>query len=180
MFSRFTKRSLLGRMVPALLVLGALFFSSCDLGGNEDFGYIPEGTWSSVWAGNTGIDTYTISSTTLTYTSTPTGDTSSGWSGTIRGAVDFSETAGVLIIQYTNPPTGDWSGHAEDMGYTGVYYSAHSAASTKFADAWLPGDPYSTERAEAVSLSAAYALFTEGNVGDHVSIWGTYTSTSTP
>jgi hypothetical protein len=184
MFSVFSSRRKGVFVKKALpLVLAFCFvvtlFSGCDLDdGNKNTGFIPEGTWSSVWAGNAGVDIYTVENKTLTYTSTPTDGTSSGWAGTIVDAVDFvSESSGVLIVEYTTPPSGDFAGvHGGDYQYTGVYYKEYSAAEIKMADAWTPyveGTP--SYRIEAETLGEARELFTEGNVGTHVGMWGTYT-----
>jgi hypothetical protein len=174
------KKSLLVKKAFSLLFVlflgtGAAVFSGCDPDGGEDenSGFIPEGTWSSTWAGDTGTDVYKIEGNTFSYTSTPTGGIASGWTGTIAGAVDFKpKSSGVLIVKYVKPPEGEYAGHREDRPYTGVYYSEHSAASIKIADAWEPGFSF---RAEAKTLDEARKTFTEGNAATHVSMYGTYT-----
>jgi hypothetical protein len=174
MFSVFSSRRK-GVFVKKALPLFLAFcfvvtlFSGCDLDdGNKNTGFIPEGTWSSEYD-----DGYTIENKTLTYTSS----SGSGWTGTIIEAVDFvSESSGVLIVEYTTPPSGEYSGHREEYQYTGVYYQEYSAAEIKMADAWTPyveGTP--SYRIEAETLGEARELFIEGNAGTHVSLWGTYT-----
>jgi hypothetical protein len=146
-------------------------FSGCDVNGDSNYEFVdrqfvPVGTWGSTWEG--GTDSYTIERTTLEYKNSG-GD---GWIGTIVAAVDFSPTSGVLIVEYTTPPTGDYSGvHGGEYKFTGVYYTGYSPTSTQFADAWLPD--YS-HRAEATSLNGALGLFIEGNAGTHVGQYGTY------
>ncbi|MDR2633986.1 MAG: hypothetical protein LBC51_10265 [Treponema sp.] len=177
MFVSFMKRSFLSKALPCVsglcLVVGALLFTGCNTdSGNDDAfvdrQFVPLGTWVSKYEG--GEDSYTIEAGTLTYISSYSGT----WKGTIEAAVDFSPTSGVLIVKYTTAPTGEYAGHTDGKNYTGVYYTEYSADSTDFADAWLPDDPYPTERAEASSLNEALKLFTAGNEGTHVGDYGTY------
>jgi hypothetical protein len=173
------KNGLARKVLPLLwvlfLVAGAAFFTGCDPDKEDkNLGFIPEGTWSSSWAGDTGTDVYKIEDETFTYTSTPKGGTSTCWSGTIEAAVDFvSKKSGVLIVKYTAPPSGDYAGvHGGEYQYTGVYFKELETASIKMADAW---EADSSFRIETKTLSEALNLFTEGNEGTHVRMYGTYT-----
>ncbi|MCL2762462.1 MAG: hypothetical protein FWD36_04550 [Treponema sp.] len=129
--------------------------------GHESTGFIPVGEWFF-------YDRYTITNDSIDYFMA-----GSEWEGiiypdtilkgTIEKAVDFSKNSGVLIIKITEA-TYNTVGT-----YTGIYYSEYTNASIKLATAYADGS------VEADTLSLALSLFTDGNMGNHVAMWGTYT-----
>ena len=155
----FVKRA--SYFVILALVASFLFLGCPDNGNPEDTGFIPVGEWVS-------YDSYTITENTIDYFMA--GSEYEGvvypdtvLKGNIEKAVDFSGDAGVLIIKITEA-TYNTVGK-----YTGVYYSEYSSSSIKMATAYEDGS------VEADTLTAALSLFTVDNVGNHVSMWGSYT-----
>ena len=136
----------------------------------EDTGFIPVGLWSTVF------DSYAITEKNLDYfmDMSEWGGDGDKLQGNIARAVDFSNTAGVLIIRVTS--TAGWIQNTVGR-YTGIYYSEYTGSSIKFAAAINLSD-YSS--IEATSLSEALSLFTVDNSHLHVdwSLGTPYTLTS--
>ena len=145
----------------AVLFCLTLLFGSCSMGNDEmeDTGFIPMGLWT------TSFDRYEINNGFLDYFAEGWGE---DWppgilKGNIARAVDFSSTAGVLIIRVTEASSNT-------VGrYTGVYYRDYAGASIRLATAIGPAPDYSP--VEAASLSAALSLFTVDNSNLHVIDW---------
>jgi hypothetical protein len=159
------------------LVIGALSLAGCEQATEPDFydrQFIPVGHWSF------GSDSYTIERSALTYTSSWAESVYEGvtypggnhtFSGDIVAAVDFSETSGALIIKITGAPTYDvLSSITLTSGkYTGVYYKDCTSPHIFLAN---PID-LSYKPIEVDTLNEALSTFTDGNMGTHVSYWGT-------
>ena len=126
----------------------------------EDRGFIPVGLWA------TDFDRYNITNSSLDYFAEGWGEE---WppvilKGSIARAVDFSSTAGVLIIMITEASSNT-------VGrYTAVYYRDYTSASIRLATAI--GSAPDFLPVEADSLSAALGLFTAENSSVHVIDWG--------
>jgi len=131
------------------------------------------GIWTS-----TAADCYTISSTHLSY---GYGADSIEYAGTIRHAIAFSSTAGVIIIEYDADkkasypiydgnwsPTGEY--HPLKGDFIGVYYQElKPGVSVKMSGSYIEGG------AEEPTLDAAKAAFTLDKEGDYIIHYGTYT-----
>ena len=170
---RFLRRGAFILAVLSCLFVG-LFFTGCpmeDDGLEENTSFIPVGVWASAY------DNYTITEDTVDYLS----PASSGewgampeisFTGDIEAAVDFSDSAGVLIIKVTAAENSNTVGK-----YTGVYYSdfvgSDTGAPIKMASPVGPEPDYAP--VETDTLAQARSLFTAGNVQTHVGMWGSYT-----
>jgi hypothetical protein len=157
------------------LVVGAMSFLGCSESDDSEFfdrQFIPYGKWESNWddGASGGVDTYTIETGTLKYSSQSVYG-NSAWEATIEVAVDFSSHAGVLIVKYTTAPSGSMAGHTSGKDYTGVYYTNYSSTLIDMGDAW---EPDFSSRVETTTLNEALATFTEGNAGTHIGDYGTY------
>jgi hypothetical protein len=153
------------QQVPVILLsLFTIFlFVSCNADTGGSSGFILEGKWVSPY------DSYTITKTAVDYFM----DNSSFvfpdaiLKGAIKETVSFSDNAGVLIIQVTESKTiGNTVGY-----FTGVYYRDGTKTSVQMANA-INAD---YRPVETVTLSEAQSAFTAGNMGAHVSYWGSYT-----
>ena len=139
-----------------------LLFTGCSMDGNEteDSGFIPVGRWT------TEFDRYDITKNFLDYFAEGWGE---DWppvilKGNIARAVDFSSSAGVLIIMATEA-SFNTAGK-----YTGVYYRDFTGSSIRLATAIGPAPNFLP--VEASSLSDALSLFTADNSNIHVIDWG--------
>ena len=162
----FSLRSLAREGAKVLVILCiAIVIIGCSMeeSNHTDTGFIPAGEWVSPF------DRYIITKNTIDYFME-----GSEWEGTvfpptvlkgsIAKAVDFSKDTGVLIIKITEA-TYNTVGK-----YTGVYYSEYTTSSIKLSTAYADGS------VEADTLSAASSLFTVNTMGNHVAMWGSYTS----
>ena len=156
----FAKR--LGYCITLLMLVSFLFIGCQeDEEIHADTGFVPVGEWIS-------YDSYSIKKDFVNYFMA--GSEYAGVTypdtilkGSIEKAVDFSKDSGVLIIKITEA-TYNTTGK-----FTGIYYSEYDISSIKMATAYADGS------VEADTLTAALSLFTVDNVGNHVSMWGTYT-----
>lgn len=160
-------------LLAALVLAGALSLAGC--GGDDEKGSLI-GAWVS-----TGGDTYTITGTTVTYTASY--DASMSCVGTIKNAPDFEQPYGVIIIEYTTPPTYYDYGPAPDYAqsnphhpagnFQGIYWKDLTTTSVKLASAY-PVYP-ATGEPEKATLSDAEAAFTLESESSYVSLYGAYT-----
>ncbi|MDR1399242.1 MAG: hypothetical protein LBJ41_04905 [Treponema sp.] len=146
------------------LVIGALGFMGCDTG-NEETGILT-GIWSS------GTDGYVITTTTLEYKGYKDA-THPEWSdysftGTIKNNPDFTQKAGVIIVEYTDKPiygtyNNDYteltSGAAPTNSFMGIYWRDLTANSVLLANAYDQTD----QETEQATLVAANTKFTLAN-----------------
>ncbi|MFP3089489.1 hypothetical protein LQZ21_04090 [Treponema sp. TIM-1] len=149
----FRRSLLLRKALPLFfllcLVMGSVLFSSCDWsGGDSGGGGTLTGTWSS------GSDGYEITSTTLTYIS----DYGYGFIGNIRDRIEFSPTSGVIIVEYTTPPTA----YNPPGKFQGVYYKDLTANSVKLGSAYTVADY--TVPVEVTTLALAREKFKLENI----------------
>jgi hypothetical protein len=149
-------RRIFSRVFAVCLVVTALTLSGCNLFGPDNFGSELgdlKGTWASA------SDGYEISDTKLIYKD----DYGYGFTGTIKAVSNFTTKAGVIIVEYTAPPTGSAEYPYSPAGnFQGVYYQELTATTVQLANAY---DPTGTETA---TLEAAKAKFTLDKAGDYV------------
>ena len=145
------KRFLAKSVLPFLalcLVMGSALFSSCDWSGDGGGQFSLIGTWDS------GYDGYKITDTTMTYIDT----FGYGFTGTIRDIVEFTGTSGVILVEYTTPPTA----YTPPGNFQGVYYKALRANSVKLGSAYNVADY--TIPVEVTSLPLARKKFNLANI----------------
>ena len=118
------------------------------------------GTWLDT--NEFGTDGYTVESGRVRYISY--------WfsfAGSIRHVENFSNSAGVIIIEYDaeyQNPSGN---------FIGIYYqNLNPKVSVQMGTAWMEGG------AEVATLDAAIAAFTAGNEGTYMGYYGTYSWTA--
>jgi hypothetical protein len=175
-------------VLAALLLFSAagLFFTACPMEDDDETkegADLPEkliGTWKSVWNG--GYDTYELSKTRLTYSTTyDGGEPSINYAGRVVSISEFTATAGVIIIKYDDDHKNKYYSDLNHYGdpaylieppgdYVGIYYEELTVQSVKMGTAVGPdyGPP------EKATLKDAKAAFTEGMKGDYVPMPGTY------
>jgi len=150
----------------ALFLSTGLLFVSCDTdGGSANTGFIPVGEWASAY--NEG---YKITNSNLEQWSADSeyGGTvypGQNTKGNIRDAVDFSQGAGVLIVQITSDTTGIAPGK-----FIGVYYKDYTTSHVSLSTAIDAS--YATIATN--TLAEAKKTFNVDNVGTHVTMWGSY------
>ena len=176
--SKSRRRIARAALAGLLCLASAFLFLSCPMegstgggggdGGGGGGGNTPTlyGTWQGVVKPTNTPDTYTISATELRYD-----DNSPAYNfeykGSITKIVTFDNASGVIIIQYTEVPASQGT----VGGYFGVYYRDLSAGTVKMANAYdLSQNAYPS----AASSGDADKMFTEGNAGKYVSVYGTY------
>jgi hypothetical protein len=149
------------------LVIGALSLPGCEQATAPAFvdrQFIPVGNWAHEGNG------YDIDNATVRYYSPYYSPQflASELKGDIVAAIDFSETSGVLIIKVTNA-----TNFAITPGsYTGIYYKEHSSSHIYMSNPIGPKPDYAPIKTD--TLNDALRTFTPGNMGVHVSMWGTY------
>ena len=124
------------------------------------------GTWDS------GMDRYIITATAVSYEMDGYGDMN--WTGTIRWVSNFTDDAGVIIVQYQTgkePTYYDYHGEMNVIPlngriFQGIYYDdIKPFISTAISHAI---DLATYAPAEKTTLGAAKAAFTMGNKGDYI------------
>jgi hypothetical protein len=155
----------------------ALLFSGCQ---PEDERFVDDhrlnsqliGTWTNSQYG----DSYTITSTYLSY---GYGNDFISYAGAIRYVSNFSEDAGVIIIEYDDDHKAAYSEYDDEWNvvgtlplkgsFIGIYYKEFKpGVSVKMGGAYADGG------AEEETLEAAKKAFTLGNEGNYMSMYGTY------
>ncbi|MDR0877935.1 MAG: hypothetical protein LBN21_07765 [Treponema sp.] len=146
------------------LVMGALSLAGCKNDPDDTGNLI--GTWTS-----TGGDGYTITGTTVTYTSGM--DPLMSFAGTIKNSPNFAAPYGVIIIEYTtpvhyyasydpNPPYAGISPYEPTNHFQGIYWKDLTATSVGLANAYKSPEP------EEATLPAAQSAFTLDNEPTYV------------
>ena len=157
------------RFLFVLAMSAILLFTGCKMDNDEideiieeESSFIPVGFWDS------GFDRYNITAGFLDYFMEGMEWEGDVWpptilKGNITQAVNFSGTAGVLIIRVSEAS-------ANTVGmYTGVYYRDYTGSSIRLASAIGPAPNFLP--VEAASLPAALSLFTVDNSSIHVIDW---------
>jgi hypothetical protein len=141
-----------------------LSFTGCKIGDeHENTGFIPAGEWADAFGSG-----YKITDSSLEYYTAETeyeGITYPGENikGGIKEAVDFSQDAGVMLIQITTSSTDGHEGK-----FIGVYYKNYTASHVLLANAI--DETYSLIVKD--KLNEAKNTFTVDNVDTHVTYWG--------
>jgi hypothetical protein len=130
---------------------------------HENTGFIPVGVWVDDYDSG-----YKITNSTLEYYTADTeweGTTYPGENikGSIKEAIDFSQDAGVLLVQITTSSTDRLIGK-----FIGVYYKEYTASHVLLANAI---DELFAPIAKN-TLTDAKNTFTVDNVATHVTFWG--------
>ncbi|GHV03172.1 hypothetical protein FACS189485_05610 [Spirochaetia bacterium] len=159
------------------LVIGALPLVGC----NDDSGFVDDHKLNSgligIWS--YGSDAYTINADTLVYTSTYEGVTT-GFTSSIEYIYNFSETAGVIIVEYTTKPTyydydASWNPinpHEPEGSFIGIYFRNLTAATVKLGSAYEAD----FSEVEVATLAEAKEKFKPANI----SLYGGELSMTSP
>lgn len=161
---------LMGKVFPAkaacictVLAIITIVAAACKIDDSEyeSAGFIPVGAWEDGYGSG-----YNIDNNSIEYYSPDYGEDYPAMrlEGSIEKAVDFSANTGVLIIKITLIENMD---HTPGK-FTCVYYKDYTANHVLLANPIGPAD----ESIEVDTVSNAVALFTSGNMGTHVSYWG--------
>jgi hypothetical protein len=154
------------------VVFPVLFFAGCELygkpGGDDTNvpGELPsllQGTWA--FPPENPSELYTITADTVEY---GYGDGASpmDFKGAICFVSNYSDDSGVIIIEYTEPPSYKKD---NDRSFFAVYYRDLRSGSVKLANATTLRD-YSAP--DTATLEEAKEKFTRGKMGSYVD-WGT-------
>jgi len=165
-FSFGRGKILLKKALLICLALSLLWaaFAGCDTGTvGEDDGNIP-GTLPAGLAGTwEDFDSFTIDTTatpaTLEYND---GGYGFGYKGNIVFVSNYDSGSGIIIVQYTTPPT---EGYINGRNYHGVYYRELTSDTVKLANTTNLSD-YSS--VDTVASGDAINKFTKGKMGDYV------------
>jgi len=145
----------------ALFLSTGLMFTGCDTDENsKNTGFIPVGEWSDAYGSGYKITNSFLEYYTASYSPDYPGE---NIKGNISEAIDFSQGAGVLLIQITSSSAGIASGK-----FIGVYYKGYTASHVFLANA------VDASYAAIVknTLTEAKNTFNVDNVGTHVMYWG--------
>jgi hypothetical protein len=161
--------------LAVMFCLSALLFTGCNDNSFVDDHKLNSnliGTWTSTYGDNN-----TITADRFTY------DDGYGgmYAGTIRYVSNFSDNAGVIIIEYDADKKPTYYETTEDYGdpnktvplkgnFIGIYYKDFKpGVSVSMAQAYI------NHGAEQPTLDAAVSAFNVDTVGTYVSYWGAYT-----
>ena len=164
------------RYLCVLFLFASFLVVGCKEDQGDDFTFELDknliGTWTSTYD-----DNYVITDTYLAYDDGYGGD----YAGTIRYAVAFSSTAGVIIFEYDADKKPTYYDSFDNYGdpdhivplkgnFIGVYYEElKPGESVKMGTAYVDGG------AEEPTLDAAVKAFTVDKEGDYMSMYGAYT-----
>jgi hypothetical protein len=132
------------------LVMGALLFSGCKNEDDDPGGSVSAliGEWTS------GSDSYSIKGTTLNYT----GYEGYSFESRIRYVYNFTGASGVVIVEYTTPPTA----YTPLGNFQGVYYKELAGDTVKLGNAYTAADY--TIPVEVETLAEAKEKFKLDNI----------------
>ena len=166
------------RNIFALIIVYFLSAALCT-GCQADDEYIDDGKlkagligqWKSEYSGGEELYTITANPDTLIYADTFMGT----WGGKIVHVSNFSEDAGVLIIEYDADKKQnwvDWNNNMADItpsgNFYGIYFSKLRKTSVILANTSEAGGPSETD-----TLEQAKAKFTSGKKGNYTYPVGT-------
>jgi len=154
------------RSVFALAVMFCLSTAFLVTGCNTDddpvnTAFVPVGEWTDDYGSGYKITASSLEYYTAYYSEDYPGE---NIKGSIKEAIDFSQDAGVLIVQITTSTT---TGQANK--FIGVYYKDYTASHVLLANA-IDGS-YALILKD--TLAEAKNTFTVDNVDTHVTYWGT-------
>jgi hypothetical protein len=124
------------------LVLGIALLSGCDLFGNDT---PPDNTPTIIGNWSSDSDSYKITNTTLIYEDSY----GFGFEGDIRHIEKFTGTSGVIIVEYTVPPTA----YIPPGNFQGVYYKDLTATTVKLGSAYTAADSNTPVEVAALELA---------------------------
>jgi hypothetical protein len=140
-------------------------FSGCDLDGGDPPSEKPGditpllGNWFS------GTDGYEISKTTLFYDDGSNGVWGMSFTGNIRYVSNFTNTSGVIIVEYTSAPTSAFSTYTPPPNFIGIYYRILAPDMIKLANS------YDTTNTDTPDLASAIEKFNMANESTFVWSW---------
>jgi len=155
------------RSVFALAVMFCMsmifLFTGCNTEPNPeivDIGFVPVGEWADSSGSGYKITASSLEYYTAYYSEDYPGE---NIKGSIKKAVDFSNDAGVLLVQITESST-----EGQTDKFIGVYYKDYTATHVFLANAI--DESYALILKD--TLAEAQTTFTVDNVGTHVAYWG--------
>jgi hypothetical protein len=140
----------------------ALLFTGCSTDPDEqdNTGFIPTGEWVDDFGSGYDITNTTLEYYTAYYSEDYPGENTKG---IIKEAIDFSQNAGVLLIQISESTIDGINGK-----FIGVYYKDYTSSHVFLANA--------IDEFYALivmnTLTEAKNTFTVDNVDTHVTYWG--------
>jgi hypothetical protein len=166
-------------LAVVLCLSAAFLFSGCQT--EDDF--VDDHTLNSQLIGtwvSTYDDSYVIEKTGTGHKLTYYGyNDMISYAGVIRYVSNFSEDAGVIIIEYDDDHKASYDEYDDDWNvvstlplkgkFIGIYYKEFKpGVSVKMGGSYVDGG------AEEATLDTAKKAFTLGNEGDYMSMYGTY------
>jgi hypothetical protein len=115
------------------------------------------GIWDSY------ADGYVVSQTTLKYDDGSDGKWGMSFAGTIKYISAYGTGTGVIVIEYTEPPSVSYT-TAGTSDYEGIYYKVNGTR-VRFANV------YDTTNTETPNLATAIAKFSQANESTFISNW---------
>jgi len=160
-------------LIAVLSFVVSVSVLSCD---NGDNGFTDNHKLNSTlqgkfsYTGDYGTDGYNIVNNTVGYFD----DYGSDWNSNIAYVTNYSDTTGVIIVQYTS---GNDYGTPVTVGnFTGVYFAINSKDVVQFATAYHDNTSGEVIPYEFDNLDDAKAAFNPiSSLGTYVGEWGTYT-----
>jgi len=152
-------------LAVAFCLSAAFLFTGCNINPEHvNTGFIPVGEWKDDYGSG-----YNITASSLEYYTADTeweGITYPGENikGSIKEAIDFSQGAGVLLVQITASTTTEQTGK-----FIGVYYKDYTSSHIFLANAIDESYNIIVKN----TLTEAKNTFTVDNVETHVTYWGT-------
>jgi hypothetical protein len=147
------------------LLVGAQVFMGCDPTGGDDPPPAVVGNISpfiGYWDSGAG-DGFIITNTTLEYY----GYSSTSYTSKVKYVINFDDTSGVIIVEYTTPPVG--YSYTPTDNFFGIYYRERTAGSIKLANAYTVAN--ASTPVETATLAQALTKFTRDDVDLFVGGW---------
>jgi len=162
---RFSARKLFA-LAAVFCLSAALLFTGCKpepdpVTKTTETGFIPVGEWADDYGSGYKITASSLEYYTAYYSEEYPGE---NIKGSIKDSVDFSQNAGVLLVQITTSATPGQEGK-----FFGVYYKDYTASHVFLANAI--DETYAIIVKD--TLAEAKNTFTVDNVDTHVTYWGT-------
>jgi hypothetical protein len=165
--------------LAVMFCLSALLFTGC-----KDNGFVDDhklnsnliGTWTSTYG-----DSYVITANKITYDD---GGYGGGYASTIRDVSNFSDNAGVIIIEYDADKKPTYYDSFDNYGkeehivplngdFIGIYYKDFKPGVS--VSMGVAVNSAVVGGSEEATLDAAVSAFNVDNVGKYMSYWGAYT-----
>jgi hypothetical protein len=149
-----------------------ILFPCCELygtvGGDDTNieGALPsllQGEWAYVPPSGNSSEGYIINEDNIEYVYYGTDNIGADFKGKVVFVSNYSSTSGLIIIQYTVPPT--YSSYNDDLLFCATYYRNLRSQSVQLANATTL--PYNT-CPDTATLEEAIAKFTRMTIGNYV------------